>query len=101
MARSNYQNSISVFFPVFNDQETIGALVKNALCVLPSFTDDYEVILIDDGSTDGSGALADELARSSAHVKVVHHSHNRGYGAVLSTGFQHATGDLIFYTDGD
>src|SRR6266436_740294 len=101
MARSNYQNSISVFFPVFNDQETIGALVKNALSVLPSFTDDYEVILIDDGSTDDSGAIADGLAGASEHVKVIHHPHNQGYGAALRTGFQNATGDLIFYTDGD
>jgi glycosyltransferase involved in cell wall biosynthesis len=101
MSPSSYRNSISVFLPVFNDQATIGTLVKDALSVLPSFTDDYEVILVDDGSTDGSAALADELARTSAHVKVVHHANNRGYGAVLRTGFQHATRDLIFYTDGD
>src|SRR6266404_5587244 len=94
-------NSISVFFPVFNDQATIGDLVKNALSVLPSFTDDYEVILVDDGSTDDSGAIADELARASVHVKVIHHEQNQGYGAALRTGFQNATGDLIFYTDGD
>ena len=101
MTRSNYQNSISVFFPVFNDQATIGDLVKDALSVLPSFTDDYEVILIDDGSTDDSGAIADELARAFAQVKVIHHAQNQGYGAALRTGFQNATGDLIFYTDGD
>jgi glycosyltransferase involved in cell wall biosynthesis len=101
MSRSNYQNSISVFFPVFNDQATIGDLVKDALCVLPSFTDDFEVILVDDGSTDDSGAIAEELARASQHVKVIHHAHNQGYGAALRTGFQNATRDLIFYTDGD
>jgi glycosyltransferase involved in cell wall biosynthesis len=101
MARLSYRNSISVFLPVFNDQATIGDLVKDALSVLPSFTDDYEVILVDDGSTDDSGAIADELARASAYVKVIHHAYNQGYGAALRTGFQNATGDLIFYTDGD
>jgi glycosyltransferase involved in cell wall biosynthesis len=101
MTLSSHKNSISVFFPVFNDHGTIAGLVKDALSVLPSFTDDYEVILINDGSTDQSGALADELARTSARVKVVHHENNQGYGGALRTGFQHATGDLIFYTDGD
>ena len=101
MSCSNHKNSISVFFPVFNDQESIGALVNNALAILPSLTEQYEVLLIDDGSTDESGAIADELARTSEHVRVVHHSRNQGYGAALQTGFQNATGDLIFYTDGD
>ncbi|MDX6305641.1 MAG: hypothetical protein QOI77_2610 [Blastocatellia bacterium] len=98
MSRSN---SITAFLPVFNDHGTIARLVNDALSVLPSFTDDYEVILINDGSTDQSGAIADELARTSAHVKVVHHASNQGYGAALRTGFKHARGDLIFYTDGD
>jgi glycosyltransferase involved in cell wall biosynthesis len=101
MARSSNQNSISVFLPVFNDQATIGDLVKDALSVLPSLTDVYEVILVDDGSTDDSGAIADELARASAYVKVIHHAQNQGYGAALRTGFENASGDLIFYTDGD
>ena len=101
MPSPNNKSSISVFFPVFNDQGTIGALVQNALCVLPSFTDKYEVVLINDGSTDASGAIANELARNSAHVRVIHHSHNQGYGAAIRTGFENTTGDLIFYTDGD
>src|SRR5258708_21151528 len=100
MSCSIHKNSISVFFPVFNDQGTIEALVKNALSVLPSFTDDYEVVLINDGSTDASGAVANELARNSDHVRVIHHSHNQGYGAAVRTGFENTTGDLIFFTDG-
>jgi len=95
------RESISVFFPAFNDRETIGALAEKALAVLPLLTDDYEVLLIDDGSTDETGKVADELARNLKHVRVIHHQHNQGYGAALRTGFSNATKDLIFYTDGD
>lgn len=94
-------HSISVFFPAFNDEGTIASLVADALAVLPSLTDDYEVIVVNDGSTDETPAILDQLSASSAHVKVVHHPRNMGYGAALRTGFRHASKDLIFYTDGD
>jgi glycosyltransferase involved in cell wall biosynthesis len=95
------RKSITVFFPVFNDQETIEALAEKALALLPELTDDYEVLLIDDGSTDASSAVADELARNMKHLRVIHHAFNRGYGAALRTGFSNASKELIFYTDGD
>lgn len=93
--------SISVFFPAFNDEGTIAAMVTNALALLPCFTDDYEVIVVNDGSADGTAAVLDELARTLPRVRVVHHHRNRGYGAALRTGFNHASKELIFYTDGD
>jgi glycosyltransferase involved in cell wall biosynthesis len=95
------RKSITVFFPVFNDQETIELLAEKALAVLPQLTDDYEVLLIDDGSTDASGSVADDLARTMKHVRVIHHPFNQGYGAALRTGFGNAAKELIFYTDGD
>jgi glycosyltransferase involved in cell wall biosynthesis len=101
MAKPRARESITVFFPVFNDQESIGSLAERALAVLPMLTDDYEVLLIDDGSTDASASVADELARNMKHLRVIHHSHNQGYGAALRTGFSNATKELIFYTDGD
>jgi glycosyltransferase involved in cell wall biosynthesis len=64
-------------------------------------TDDYEVIVIDDGSPDHTGALLDEMARSFPWLKVVHHDQNRGYGGALRTGFETAAKELVFYTDGD
>ncbi len=93
--------SISVFFPAFNDEATIAALVKTALEVLPQLTDDYEVIVVNDGSTDATRAILDELANTTPKFKVVHHSKNQGYGAALRTGFDTATKNLVFYTDGD
>ncbi|MFL6254888.1 MAG: glycosyltransferase family 2 protein [Pyrinomonadaceae bacterium] len=92
---------ISVFFPAYNDEASIAGLVGNALAVLPSLTEDFEVIIVDDGSTDGTAAVLDELARADARVRVVRHEANRGYGAALRTGFMSATKELVFYTDGD
>src|SRR5438046_10529469 len=64
-------------------------------------TSDFEVIVVDDGSADGTAAIADELARTYPQVRAVHHPINRDYGAALQTGFRSATKELIFYTDGD
>lgn len=93
--------SISVFFPAYNDAGTIAALVADALEVLPTLTEDYEVIVVNDGSTDGTRELLDGLARGSEHVRVIHHERNKGYGGALRTGLRSAAKDLVFYTDGD
>lgn len=95
------KQGISVFFPAYNDEASIAGLVGDALAVLPSLTEDFEVIIVDDGSTDGTASVLDELARADARVRVVRHESNRGYGAALRTGFTSATKDLVFYTDGD
>ena len=93
--------SISVFLPAFNDEATIGELVSEALVLLKSLTKDYEVIVINDGSTDSTASVLDELAIDSEHIRIIHHPSNLGYGAALRTGFSNARKDLIFYTDGD
>jgi glycosyltransferase involved in cell wall biosynthesis len=92
---------ISVFFPAYNDEATITGLVGDALAVLPSLASDFEVIVVDDGSTDRTPLLLDELARTDPRVRVIHHEANRGYGGALRTGFASATKELVFYTDGD
>lgn len=94
--------SISVFFPAYNDARSIEKLVTDALDILPALTDDYEVIVINDGSEDDTGAVLENLKTKFApFVRVVHHEQNRGYGAALRSGFAAAQKDLIFYTDGD
>src|SRR5688572_21449495 len=94
-------SGISIFFPAYNDAATIGALVTAALNILPTLTNDFEVIVVNDGSTDGTGAQLDALAKSHREVRVIHHSRNGGYGAALRSGFAAAQKELIFYTDGD
>jgi len=93
--------SLSVFFPAYNDAGTIASLALIAHMTARELTDDYEVIVVDDGSPDHTGTLLDEMARLFPWLKVVHHGANRGYGGALRTGFATAGKDLVFYTDGD
>jgi len=93
--------SLSIFFPAYNDAGTIASLALIAHMTARTLTDDYEVIVVDDGSPDHTGELLDEMARHFRWLKVVHHPRNRGYGGALRTGFETASKDLVFYTDGD
>lgn len=93
--------SLSIFFPAYGDAGTIASLVLTAHMTARSLTDDYEVIVVEDGSPDHTGELLDEMASHFCWLKVVHHPKNRGYGGALRSGFATASKDLIFYTDGD
>jgi glycosyltransferase involved in cell wall biosynthesis len=95
------RKSISAFFPAFNDQDSIAVVVGKAFELLPLLTTDYEVIVVNDGSSDGTAAVLDDLQRRLPRLKVVHHERNLGYGRALQTGFANAAKDLVFYTDGD
>ena len=92
---------LSIFFPAYNDAGTIASLAIVAHMSARELTDDYEVIVVEDGSPDHTGALLDEMAKSFPWLKVVHHEQNRGYGGALRTGFATASKELVFYTDGD
>ena len=93
--------SLSIFFPAYNDAGTIASLALIAHMTARTLADDYEVIVVDDGSPDHTGELLDEMARHFPWLKVVHHAKNRGYGGALRTGFETASKELVFYTDGD
>src|SRR5688572_16181489 len=92
---------LSIFFPAYNDSGTIASLVMTALRAAAQLTPDYEVIVVNDGSTDSTPQILDELSRIYPQVRVVNHPVNRGYGGALRTGFASASKDIIFYTDGD
>jgi glycosyltransferase involved in cell wall biosynthesis len=92
---------LSIFFPAYNDSGTIASLVITALRTARTLTPDHEVIVVNDGSADGTAGILDELAATYPQVRVVHHETNRGYGGALRSGFASATRELVFYTDGD
>jgi glycosyltransferase involved in cell wall biosynthesis len=93
--------SLSVFFPAYNDAGTIASLVIAALQSASKLTSDYEIIVVNDGSSDSTAHILEELARVYPRLKIVTHAVNRGYGGALRSGFASASKDVIFYTDGD
>ncbi|HSH78086.1 MAG TPA: glycosyltransferase family 2 protein [Herpetosiphonaceae bacterium] len=93
--------SISAFFPAFNDGGTIGSLVLTTLSTLERLSDDYEVIVVQNGSTDHTVEVLDELAEQYDHLRVLHYKESLGYGGALRVGFAAATKELVFYTDSD
>jgi glycosyltransferase involved in cell wall biosynthesis len=92
---------VSLFFPVYRDEHTVRRVTEKALSVLAELASRYEVIIVDDGSPDRAGEIADELAREHPEVTVVHHPVNQGYGAAIKTGLSQARYEWICFTDGD
>jgi glycosyltransferase involved in cell wall biosynthesis len=96
------QITLSVFFPAYYDELNIGKVTKSAVKILEELKlKDYEIIIIEDGSPDKTGEVADKLAEEYSKVRVIHHKKNMGYGATLKDGFINAKMDYVFYTDGD
>lgn len=94
--------SLSIFFPAYNDALSLPGLVRKTFAVLEQCVEDYEVIVVNDGSQDNTGEVLEELRKEFApRMRVVTHPQNRGYGGALRTGFASATRDFVFYTDGD
>jgi glycosyltransferase involved in cell wall biosynthesis len=93
--------SITAFFPAYNDGGTIPSMVLTALLTMRQVSDDYEVVVVNDGSADYTADVLEELATRYPELRVIHHPHNRGYGAALRTGFSAASKEWLFYTDGD
>ena len=94
-------DGLSFFFPALNEEDNVAPIVEEALSVLPHFAVDIEITVVDDGSNDRTGAIADELARKDPRVRVIHHGTRRGYGGAVRSGLVAATKPWIFFTDGD
>jgi len=92
---------LSFFFPARDEELNIGPMVAQALAVLPTYADRVEVTIVDDGSSDRTGEIADALARDDPRVRVIHHRPGRGYGGAVRAGLQSATEPFVFFTDGD
>jgi glycosyltransferase involved in cell wall biosynthesis len=93
--------SVSAYFPCYNDEATIGTMVEAAASTLDRIGADGEIIVVNDGSSDGSERVLKHLTETEPRLRVVTHEHNRGYGGALLSGFGAATKQWVFYTDGD
>ena len=94
-------SSVSAFFPCYNDANTITGLIQMVQTALKRITDDYEIIVVNDASTDDSAHVLAALAQEMPSLRIIEHETNRGYGGALQSGFNAATKDYVFYTDGD
>lgn len=98
----NYMTpEISFFCPAYNDEKNLPKLIPIVHEFLSSISKKFEIIIVEDGSPDKTGEVADQLAQQYAQVRVIHHSKNLGYGAALRDGFRAAKYDYVMYTDGD
>ena len=94
-------SSITYFFPAYNEEGNLTPMVERALEVLPTFATEFDIVIVDDGSRDGTEAEGRSLAARHAQVTYHRHPTNRGYGEALRSGLRALQGDVAFFTDGD
>lgn len=99
--KKNKSKSISVIIPAFNEQENIEKAVKRTFDFLCSIFEKFEIIVINDGSTDKTGEISERLLKSISNLKVLHHQQNKGMGAAVWTGIKNAENELIFSSCAD
>jgi len=92
---------LSVFFPTYNEESMIRATVEDARKVLLRVADRWEIIIVNDGSSDRTGEIAQKLSDRDKRIRVINHAPNRGYGAALKSGFYHSQYSWIAFTDSD
>jgi len=93
--------SISVFFPAYNEEKNIGRIAKDAKSLLDKIAEDWEIIIINDGSKDKTKEISERLAQEDKRIRVINHLTNRGYGASLKSGFYNSKNPWIAFTDSD
>lgn len=93
--------SLSIFFPFWNEENNVEAVVEKAIPIAQRIARKWEILIIDDGSSDGTLKRAESLVKKYPQVRVISHMPNRGYGAALKSGFENAIYDVIVFTDGD
>jgi len=98
---TDWRQSVSIIFPAFNEEENITKAVEHGRKAMSKFFTDIEIIVVNDGSSDATASILDELAAQHNDVVPVHHEVNRGYGAALRSGIYKASKELIFFTDSD
>ncbi len=93
--------NLSVFLPAYNEEANISRTVSNIYKIIPQFAENFEVLVINDGSQDNTAAVLAKLSGQYSNLRVVTHPKNRGYGAALKSGFANCRYEYVFFTDGD
>lgn len=101
MKKIKVRRSLSAILPAHNEETAIASTVDGVLQTLASWMSDFEVLVVNDGSQDRTGAILDEIAATNPHLKIIHHPTNQGYGAALVSGFEASCKDLVFFMDAD
>jgi glycosyltransferase involved in cell wall biosynthesis len=101
LKEKNARASLSAILPAHNEEAAIASTVNDVLHTLGTWMADFEVIVVNDGSHDRTGAILDDIAAANAHLRVIHHTVNQGYGAALVSGFEASCKDLVFFMDSD
>lgn len=92
---------LSAFFPAYNEGENVEKMCASLKMILPRVAEDYEIIIVNDGSQDGTKEIVDRLAREDGRIHIVHHERNMGYGAAIRSGINACRKEYLFFTDGD
>ena len=92
---------LSLVFPAFDEEQNVEVLLDSALALAPVLRQSFEVVIVDDGSRDGTAAAVENRHRQDSRVRLVRHPANQGYGAALRTGLREARGELVFFSDAD
>lgn len=92
---------LSIFFPFWNEQDNVEKVVLNAISVAQKVAEQWEIIMVDDGSSDKTLEVCQQIVKKDPHLRVISHQPNRGYGAALKEGFENAKYNLVVFTDGD
>lgn len=96
-----FQPGMTLFYPCYNEEANVERTTRAAVKAAERLLADYEIVIVNDGSRDRTGEIADRLAAELSHVRAVHNSPNRGYGGALARGFREARKEFVFYTDAD
>ena len=93
--------SLSVCMPCYNEADVVEDCLNASLKIMPHFVENFEIVIVDDGSKDQTAAIVEKVAEGDSRVKLIKHEQNRGYGAAVTTAMKNATCDYVMFTDGD
>ena len=98
---ANMKPTLSFIVPAYNEEQHLHITIEELVKVLRTEVSEYEIIIVDDGSTDNTGEVADNLARTDPYIKVVHHPRNKGFGFACRAGLEQASKEFVSWAPSD